>query len=88
VGSRRDRTPCVDEDEDGHQACDGDCDDANPEVHPGAEEVIGDGVDNDCDGANDGDADGDGVASIEAGGLDCDDSDPRVWGGLSKQRRR
>ena len=28
----------------------GDCDEANPAVHPGAREVPGDGVDNDCDG--------------------------------------
>jgi hypothetical protein len=28
-----------------------DCDDTNPSVLPGAEEVCGDGVDNDCDGA-------------------------------------
>lgn len=29
----------------------GDCDDANPDVHPGLEEVCGDGLDNDCDGS-------------------------------------
>ena len=73
--------PCVDEDGDGHQACRGDCDDGNPDVHPGVEEIIGDGLDNDCDGANGQDRDRDGVEAEAAGGLDCDDSDPRIWGG-------
>ena len=47
---------CVDEDGDGWTTCDGDCCDnttqcANPAlVNPGAYEVPGDGVDNDCDG--------------------------------------
>lgn len=31
-----------------------DCDDGNAEVHPGAVEACGDGIDNDCDGAVDG----------------------------------
>lgn len=50
---------CVDEDGDGWTTCDGDCCDntsecANPAiVNPGAYEVAGDGVDNDCDGAVD-----------------------------------
>ena len=30
-----------------------DCDDSNPAVNPGADEVCGDGIDNDCDGAAD-----------------------------------
>jgi len=43
----------VDADGDGYAAApDGDdCDDANMRVHPGATEVCGDGVDQDCDGA-------------------------------------
>lgn len=48
---------CVDDDGDGYSGvrCDGvtvvglDCDDADPAIHPGAEEVCDDGVDNDCD---------------------------------------
>ncbi|MDH5676446.1 MAG: MopE-related protein [Myxococcales bacterium] len=38
-----------DEDRDGWDACAGDCDDQDPEVHPGATEVC-DMVDQDCDG--------------------------------------
>jgi hypothetical protein len=50
---------CVDEDGDGWTTCQGDCCDntsqcANPAlVNPGAYEVPGDGVDNDCDGVVD-----------------------------------
>jgi hypothetical protein len=45
--------PCDDGDGDGYQdiACGGnDCDDTDPSIKPGATEVCGDGVDNDCDG--------------------------------------
>ncbi len=45
--------PCADEDDDGWNTCDYDCDDCNDEVHPGAEEIAADGVDNDCDGLTD-----------------------------------
>jgi hypothetical protein len=38
----------VDADSDGY-AVDRDCDDSNPDVHPGANEICIDGVDNDCD---------------------------------------
>lgn len=34
----------------GHVAKQGDCDDANDQVHPDMEEVCNDGLDNDCDG--------------------------------------
>ena len=43
-------TPCVDNDLDGFTTCAGDCDDTSANVFPGAPEVCGDGVDNDCDG--------------------------------------
>lgn len=39
-----------DADQDGWTVGEGDCDDADPDVNPGAEEVAGDGVDSDCDG--------------------------------------
>jgi hypothetical protein len=49
-----------------------DCDDANDEVHPAAEEVPYDGLDNDCNALSvDDDLDGDGFALDR----DCDDED-------------
>jgi len=63
-------------DGDGRSVEEGDCDDAAFTVHPGRPEVCGDGVDQDCDGADlpcaAVDADGDGYAPAEG---DCDDAD-------------
>ena len=42
-----------DNDHDGVTVGDGDCNDADPNVHPGAAEVCDDGVDNDCNGMTD-----------------------------------
>jgi hypothetical protein len=61
-----------DGDGDGASA-DQDCDDARPDVFPGAPEIWYDGVDQDCAGGDDNDQDGDGYA-LFAG--DCDDRDP------------
>jgi len=44
-----------DDDGDGYTSWDGDCDDDNPGVHPGADELCN-GVDDDCDGQTDLDA--------------------------------
>ena len=42
----------VDEDGDGYETG-RDCNDLDPEIHPGAEEKIGDGIDSNCDGKDD-----------------------------------
>ena len=57
---------------------DGDCDDAGAEAYPRAADTWYDGVDSDCAGDSDHDADGDGYGSDEHGGTDCDDTDASV----------
>jgi hypothetical protein len=60
-----------------------DCDDFDPEVHPGAPEVP-EGFDSNCDGVLTPlpglDNDGDGVLSIGDGGDDCNDTDAAIHG--------
>lgn len=46
-------TDTLDRDADGVTLAAGDCDDTSAAVHPGALEVCGDGLDNDCDGTAD-----------------------------------
>lgn len=70
-----------DSDGDGFNVCD-DCDDEDDKVFPGAPDMLGDGVDADCDGNDGTDADGDGEASTASGGTDCDDDDPLVNSGM------
>ena len=62
----------VDGDNDGFASTE-DCDDDDPDISPGAEEVCGDGIDNDCDEATDesvsvfyADADGDGYGDADS----------------------
>lgn len=69
----------VDFDRDGFKVEDGDCNDYNPQVYPGARELP-DGMDNDCDGIIDEgtflfDDDGDGFSELEG---DCDDGNPAI----------
>jgi len=78
----------ADQDLDGYSTLGGacglvDCDDSDPNVHPGATEVC-DGKDTNCDGVqwqSDHDLDGDGVASCAG---DCDDNDPNVYPGATE----
>ena len=62
----------------------GDCDDSDPTIFPGASETWYDGVDGDCDGANDFDADRDGYGSDAFGGPDCDDSLSTIRPGVTE----
>ena len=68
----------LDVDGDGFSSEGGDCDDADPNIGPTATDIVGDGVDQNCDGVDGTDADGDGHASVASGGDDCDDTDGAV----------
>ena len=68
-----------DADGDGYRTCDGDCDDSNVSVNPGAAETC-DGLDNNCDGIVDegfissvwyADADGDGYGNAASSTTAC-----------------
>jgi len=68
----------VDADGDGFTPQQGDCDDTDPSVYPGAADTWYDGVDSDCSGDDDYDQDLDGDASIDGGGGDCEDLNPEI----------
>ncbi len=70
-----------DVDGDGYTTCDGDCDDMDPSAYPGASEIWYDGVDQDCSGGSDYDADLDGYDAADYTGDDCDDADPGIHPG-------
>jgi len=67
----------ADADQDGYMICEGDCNDANPAIHPAASEGCN-GLDDDCDGvipADEADADQDGYMICEG---DCNDANPAI----------
>ena len=68
----------VDDDEDGVTIGDGDCDDLDAQIYPGAEDSWYDGIDSDCAGNDDFDKDEDGDRPIDYSGGDCDDEDPSL----------
>jgi len=67
-----------DADGDGFTEAEGDCDDSDASASPDGTEVWYDGVDGDCSGGSDYDADGDGFETDLAGGGDCDDGDGSI----------
>jgi hypothetical protein len=68
----------VDNDGDTYTACDGDCNDNDPDINPEATEIC-DGIDNNCNGTIDEgfDNDNDGYTTCGGDG-DCDDSAPGI----------
>ncbi|MBI4700219.1 MAG: hypothetical protein HY744_03465 [Deltaproteobacteria bacterium] len=68
----------TDDDGDGYAEVQGDCNDQNADIHPGAVEICDDGSDNNCNGVKDAsepDADGDGFGPCQG---DCNDADPNT----------
>jgi len=70
-----------DADNDGYDTCNGDCNDGNGAINPLATDVVGDGVDQNCDGIDGTDGDGDGYAADWSSGDDCDDADATIYPG-------
>jgi len=54
-------------DRDGITAEEGDCDDSLVAINPSATDIVGDGIDQNCDGIDGTDSDGDGIASTASG---------------------
>lgn len=63
----------VDDDGDGYSEVLGDCNDDNAAINPDAPDLVGDTIDQNCDGMDGTDWDRDHYASVLSGGDDCDD---------------
>jgi hypothetical protein len=63
---------------DGYTIADGDCADFDAAWSPEAVDLVGDGLDHDCDNLDGADDDGDGYFAVASGGDDCDDLDPEI----------
>lgn len=75
----------ADLDKDGFSPNQGDCDDFNAKIHPGAQEVC-DQLDNDCNGIKDDvDVDKDGFYNCEGTNKDCNDHDKNIHPGAPLQ---
>jgi hypothetical protein len=61
-----------------------DCNDSDDAVHPDAADAWYDGIDSNCDAADDLDADGDGHRDDGHGGDDCDDGDELTYLGAAE----
>ncbi|RJQ34288.1 hypothetical protein C4566_02290 [Candidatus Parcubacteria bacterium] len=67
-----------------------DCNDSSATIHPGATDVCGDSIDQDCSGADlscpvvDNDSDNDGYDSVASGGNDCNDSSATIHPGATE----
>ena len=82
---------CTDNDGDGYYlesecGTQFDCNDSDASIHPGAAEVCGDGIDQDCNGndlicPDDVDDDGDGQTENQG---DCDDTDATIFDGATE----
>ena len=74
----------TDDDNDGFTENQGDCDDSNSQINPGAEDRAVDGFDQNCDGIDGPDLDQDGYVDLAAGGNDCNDNNPNVNPGATE----